>query len=75
MKLSALSFCCVFFAIVLMAGCAKTGRPDGGPKDSIPPIIVKSNPENFTTSFDKDEIRIYFNEYIRLKDRKNLKNI
>ena len=68
MKLSALSFCCVFFAIVLMAGCAKTGRPDGGPKDSIPPIIVKSNPENFTTSFDKDEIRIYFNEYIRLKD-------
>jgi len=51
-----------------MAGCAKTGRPDGGPKDTIAPIIVKSNPENFTTQFDKDEIRIYFNEYIKLKD-------
>jgi uncharacterized protein (DUF2141 family) len=53
--------------------CAKRGRPTGGPKDSIPPIIVRSVPENFTTNFTGDEIRIYFDEYIKLKDlSKNL---
>ncbi len=57
-------FCCV----LLFSHCAKKGSPDGGPKDSIPPIIVKSNPENFTTNFEGEEIRIYFDEYIKLKN-------
>lgn len=48
--------------------CAKKGRPSGGLKDSIPPVIVRSIPENFTTSFDESEIRISFDEYIKLKD-------
>ncbi len=48
--------------------CAKRGRPEGGPKDSIPPVYVKATPPNFTTNFDEDEIRIYFDEYIKLKD-------
>lgn len=57
-------FCCV----LLFSHCAKKGRPDGGPKDTIPPIILKSNPENFTTRFEGGEIRIYFDEYIKLKN-------
>ncbi len=48
--------------------CAKKGSPSGGKRDSIPPIIVKSNPENYAINFTDDEIRIYFNEYIKLKD-------
>ncbi len=53
--------------------CAKRGRPTGGPKDSIPPIIVRSVPENYTTNFTGDEIRVYFDEYIKLKElSKNL---
>jgi hypothetical protein len=31
-------------------------------------VIVRSFPENFTTNFTGDEIRIYFDEYIKLKD-------
>ncbi|GAB5398632.1 MAG: Ig-like domain-containing protein [Aureisphaera sp.] len=31
-------------------------------------MIIKSNPENYTTLFDGNEIRIYFDEYIKLKD-------
>jgi len=58
----------VLFSIVLFSNCAKRGTPSGGPKDSIPPIIVRSSPENFTTQFSGDEIRIYFDEYIKLKD-------
>lgn len=33
-----------------------------------PPAYVRARPENFTTNFDANEIRIYFNEYIKLSD-------
>ena len=48
--------------------CAKKGTPSGGQRDSIPPVIVKSNPENYSINFSGKEIRISFDEYIRLKD-------
>ena len=62
------NFLIVFVALLLFSNCAKKGAPSGGPKDSIPPMIVRSNPENYTTHFSGDEIRIYFDEYIKLKD-------
>ena len=58
----------VLATILLFSNCAKRGTPSGGPKDSIPPVIVRSAPENFTTHFSGDEIKIYFDEYIKLKD-------
>ncbi|MBL4663928.1 MAG: Ig-like domain-containing protein [Flavobacteriaceae bacterium] len=58
----------VLTTILLFSNCAKRGTPSGGPKDSIPPMIIRSSPENFTTHFTGDEIRIYFDEYIKLKD-------
>ena len=48
--------------------CAKRGTPDGGPLDMEPPRYVRAKPENFTTNFDGKEIRIYFNEYVKLSD-------
>jgi uncharacterized protein (DUF2141 family) len=63
----------VVLLILSMANCAKKGSPSGGAKDSIPPIILRSVPENYTTNFNGQEIRIYFDEYIKLKDlQKNL---
>ncbi len=58
----------VLASLVFFSQCAKKGNPSGGPKDSIPPIIVKSNPENYSSNFTGDEIRIYFDEFIKLKD-------
>lgn len=53
--------------------CAKRGSPSGGVKDSLAPVIVKSTPENYSTLFEGNEIRIYFDEYIKLEDiQKNL---
>ena len=53
--------------------CAKRGTPTGGAKDTIPPMIVKTLPENYSINFDEDEIRITFDEFIKLKDlQKNL---
>lgn len=51
-----------------LVNCAKRGTPQGGPQDSLPPVFVKSIPPNFTTNFDVNEIRIYFDEYVKLKD-------
>ncbi len=48
--------------------CAKKGHPSGGSKDTIPPVIVKSSPPNYSTHFGGDEIEIRFDEYIKLKD-------
>lgn len=53
--------------------CAKQGSPSGGLKDSIPPVIVKTVPENYATNFEGNQIKIYFDEFIKLKElNKNL---
>ncbi|ARV08013.1 hypothetical protein BTO04_07745 [Polaribacter sp. SA4-10] len=60
-----------FFYTIILAiifNCARTGRPDGGPKDEEAPLFVTSNPPYETLNFDKKEIKIYFNEYVKLKD-------
>ena len=59
------------FALIIglvFINCANRGTPDGGPKDEVPPTIVKSEPENYSTNFKGDEIRVYFDEYIKIKD-------
>lgn len=60
------------FTVVLLSAvlvsCAKRGSPSGGDKDETPPKFVKANPEPFTTNFSEEEIRIYFNEYVKLKN-------
>lgn len=61
------------FILALIIGfifinCANRGTPDGGPKDETPPTIIKSEPENFSTNFTGKEIKVYFDEYIKIKD-------
>ena len=53
---------------LMLASCANRGTPSGGPKDETPPVIMRSIPENYTVNFDSQEIRIYFDEYIKIKD-------
>ncbi len=64
-------FLYLIFLILLsfsFVDCAKRGNPEGGPRDTIPPVIVRAVPENYTINFEGNEIRIYFDEYIKLKD-------
>lgn len=48
--------------------CANRGSIGGGPKDVTPPEIIKTVPENYSTNFTANEIRIYFNEYVKVKN-------
>ena len=44
------------------------GSISGGPKDEAPPVVLESNPENYSIHFDQDKIEIEFDEFIVLKD-------
>lgn len=45
--------------------CANPGvGPQGGPRDSIPPLITESIPQNLQTAYTGNEISLTFNEYI-----------
>ena len=55
-------------ALLFLQDCAKIGSPMGGPKDEIPPRVVKSTPNNYSTGFNDKRIEIEFNEFIQLKN-------
>jgi uncharacterized protein (DUF2141 family) len=58
----------IFLLLILtLVQCAKRGTPTGGEIDTEPPKYVRATPENYTTNFKRDEIRIYFDEYIKLQ--------
>src|SRR5690606_26565587 len=57
-----------FGSLLLLPSCAKRGFITGGAKDTIPPKIMNSSPENFTTNFSGKEIKIVFDELIKVKD-------
>jgi hypothetical protein len=54
--------------LVFVTNCARTGRPEGGPKDEKAPLFVTAYPPYKSVNFDKKEIKIYFNENIVIKD-------
>ncbi|WP_338356341.1 Ig-like domain-containing protein [Yeosuana marina] len=60
----------IFIVVIglIFINCANRGTPQGGDKDITPPKILKSEPENFSTNFKGKEIKIYFDEYIKIKD-------
>jgi hypothetical protein len=51
-----------------ISGCASMQQPSGGPRDSIPPKIIKETPANLTKNFVTREIEIVFDEYVRLNN-------
>ncbi|WP_313806651.1 Ig-like domain-containing protein [Flavobacterium sp.] len=58
----------VFLFALFLTSCAKRGTISGGPKDTIPPVLIQSAPKNFSTNFKGDFIKITFDEYIKVKD-------
>lgn len=64
----------LFIIVMIFTGsfgirCARPSAPIGGPKDTIPPIIIKMSPANYQTNLYPDEIMFEFNEFMQLKDQ------
>jgi hypothetical protein len=50
--------------IVIISSCANPGMPVGGPQDTIPPVLVKTEPEYKSVNFKGKDVKLTFNEYI-----------
>lgn len=68
-----------FFLVVIVVviaqfslqNCAKRGRPTGGPKDTIPPVVINIHPKDKSLNFKSEKIKIEFDEYVLFKDLAN----
>lgn len=58
----------IYIISIGSGGCAQIGMPTGGPKDTIPPVLVSASPKIRSTNVTGNKITLTFNEYIELKE-------
>lgn len=54
--------------LILLASCARMGRPDGGWYDETPPHVVAAYPEDGGTNVTAKKVRILFDEFIKIEN-------
>lgn len=59
-----LSAVILLLAQSLYTSCANQGMPVGGPKDTLAPVLLESNPRFGSRNFSGSEVRLTFNEFI-----------
>lgn len=52
--------------ILVLYSCANIIPPGGGPRDSLPPVLVKAVPADSSLHFNANKITLTFNEYVQL---------
>ncbi len=57
-----------FLLLILCLSCAKRGSITGGLKDTIAPTLKSSFPDNYSTNFKGNKIKLTFDENIKLKN-------
>ena len=57
--------------MMMIAGCARMGQPDGGWYDDKPPQIIATTPSDNGTGVNDKKVVIYFDEYIKVEDATN----
>ncbi len=57
--------------IMVLTSCAVIVPPAGGPKDTIPPMLVKATPADSTLNFNTKRITFTFNEFVEVQDPGN----
>jgi hypothetical protein len=60
--------CFLILLAISVISCAKRGTITGGSKDTLAPILRSSVPKNSTVNFKGNQIKLYFNEYVKLKN-------
>ena len=63
-----IAVCCMAYMIsILGSGCAQIVSPTGGPRDTIPPVLLNATPRNGTVNFKDNRITLSFDEYVQLQ--------
>lgn len=59
----------VVFSVLTIWGCANRGSgPQGGPKDTTPPKLLKCTPENGATNVSSNKIQLTFDEIVLVQN-------
>src|ERR1700722_7238277 len=61
------SFCLIAGALTHL-GCANIIPPTGGPKDTLPPVLISELPVDYSKHISSNKIIFKFDEYIDAKD-------
>jgi uncharacterized protein (DUF2141 family) len=54
-----------------LSNCANISSPTGGPKDTIPPSLINTIPDNQSLNYKDNTISLTFNEPLKLSNLKN----
>ncbi|MBI5857971.1 MAG: Ig-like domain-containing protein [Sphingobacteriales bacterium] len=57
-----------FQQFVVLPGCANIIPPSGGPRDSIPPVLLKANPDDSARNFTGNKIVFTFDEFVEVQN-------
>ena len=53
---------------IFLSRCANPVSPQGGPKDTKPPMVISCEPSSHSIYFSKPDFKVNFNEFITLKN-------
>ncbi len=56
----------IFLTVIILSNCAVQRSPEGGPKDTEPPKVIKCIPENRATNFSSTTIKLMMSEKIEI---------
>jgi hypothetical protein len=60
---------CALTVLLFTGRCANVAQgPGGGPKDTIPPVLLGTVPEYRAVNQKLKQVRVVFNEYVQVKD-------
>lgn len=62
----------LLFVSAFLSRCASMMTPTGGPRDTLPPVILNMTPDNFSVNrptTHHEKIYIEFDEFVQLKDQ------
>lgn len=62
------NFILLLFISIVFYACASMQQPQGGPKDTEPPKILKVTPKNLSVNFTAPKIVVEFDEYFKLQN-------
>jgi hypothetical protein len=58
----------IMFTVAGVSGCANMIPPGGGPRDSLPPVLVDASPRDSMTRFTGNRITLNFDEYVEIQN-------
>lgn len=64
-------FTSVIIDLFILPGCANIVPPQGGPRDSLPPVLLKVSPSDSTRNFAGNRIVFTFDEFVDVQNIQN----